>query len=226
MVTQKTLHDIKHICFQYKIENYSINSDGSIDVDGNVELSSRNLCILPLKFGRVMGNFNIQNNLLSTLYGAPKAVGGNFNCYHNRLIKLIGSPEWIGGDFFCYQNQLISLEASPKVVLGSYYISGNDKLSNLVGCTLKIGGNFSFDDTLVSTFSGDDDIEFEGTFFLNKTYHSQLYDIKLPVEIINNRQHMTIFLKYQRYFFIWNEDQTLNIENFNDLIEEINEGLQ
>ena len=226
MVTEQTLKNIKQICLEHKIEDYTINSDGSIDVDGNVDLSSRNLSILPIKFKRIMGDFHIQNNQLATLYGSPIAIGRNFNCFNNQLTNFTNGPKWVGGDLYAYNNKLAILKGSPHEVAGNYYISGNDKLSNLVGCTLKIGGNFSFDDTLVSTFSGDDDIEFEGTFFLNKTYHSQLYDMKLPVEIINNRQNMKLILKYQRYFFIWNDDQTLNIENFNDLIEEINEGLQ
>lgn len=225
MVTQKTLHDIKHICFQYKIENYSINSDGSIDVDGNVELSSRNLCILPLKFGRVMGNFNIQNNLLSTLENAPLSVGGKFNCFNNLLINFIGGPKWVGGDFYGYNNKLISLIGSPAEIAGSYYISGNENLSNLVGSTLKIGADFSFDD-VVCTYSGEEDIEFLGNFFLNDTNYGKFSDNKLPSENIKNWEHLKLILKYQRYFQIWNEDLTFNTGNFNDLIAEIEEGLQ
>lgn len=225
MIAQQ-IEKIINTCLKYQIENYTINPDGSIDVDGHVDISSRDLTLLPLRFGRVMGNFNVQNNRLTTLYGAPMVVGGNFNCYHNRLTNLIGSPEWVGGDFFCYQNQLLSLEASPKVVVGSYYISGNNKLSNLVGCTVIIGGNFSFDDSLLSSFSGEDDIEFEGDFYLNETHYDKLNNGKFPFEIINNQQYLKLILKYQRYFQIWNEDLSLNIENFNDLLADIDEGLQ
>jgi hypothetical protein len=35
-----------------------------------------------------------------------------------------------------------------------------------------------------------------------------------------------LILKYQRHFFIWNDDLTLNVDNFNDLLAEINEGLE
>lgn len=217
--------EITEICKKYQIENYSINPDFSVDVDGDVDLFSTNLAILPIKFGRVMGDFNVQNNLLSTLYGAPVAVGGNFNCYHNRLTNLIGSPKWVGADFFCYKNQLVSLEGSPKVVRGSYYISGNDKLSNLAGCTLQIGANFSFDDIL-STYSGDEDILFEGNFFLNETNVGASNAKELPNVIVENIRHIKLILKYQRYFMIWNDDLTFNAENFNDLIAEINEGLK
>ena len=42
---EQEIHDI---CKKYNIENYTINSDGSIDVDGNVNLSKMNLTELPL----------------------------------------------------------------------------------------------------------------------------------------------------------------------------------
>ena len=42
--------DIKSICEKYRITNYTINSDGSIDVDGDVDLSEKRITKLPLKF--------------------------------------------------------------------------------------------------------------------------------------------------------------------------------
>ena len=35
--------NIESICQEYGIENYTINEDGTVDVDGNVDLSFRNL---------------------------------------------------------------------------------------------------------------------------------------------------------------------------------------
>ena len=35
--------EIHKICKSYEIENYSINSDGSIDVDGDVRLPNKKL---------------------------------------------------------------------------------------------------------------------------------------------------------------------------------------
>ena len=37
---EQKIHDI---CKKYNIKNYSINTDGSIDVDGNVDLSNQKL---------------------------------------------------------------------------------------------------------------------------------------------------------------------------------------
>lgn len=47
--------NIESICKKYNIKNYTINSDGTIDVYGNVILSRNYLTKLPLKFGRVSG---------------------------------------------------------------------------------------------------------------------------------------------------------------------------
>jgi len=63
-LTDKEIHEI---CKKYGIKNYTINDDGSIDVDGNVNLSYRKLTKLPLKFNNVSGNFLCYNNQLTTL---------------------------------------------------------------------------------------------------------------------------------------------------------------
>jgi hypothetical protein len=50
--------DIHVICRKYRITNYIINDDGSIDVDGSVYLSyNRDLTKLPLNFRDVSGDF-------------------------------------------------------------------------------------------------------------------------------------------------------------------------
>ena len=48
---------INSICSKYGIENYTINDDGTIDVNGYVNLYNKNLTKLPLKFRNVTGDF-------------------------------------------------------------------------------------------------------------------------------------------------------------------------
>ena len=81
--------DIDAICKKYGITNYTISSDGSIDVDGDVNLIDINLDKLPLRFNRIGGNFYCNNNQLTSLEGAPKEVGGFFDCDKNPLPQLI-----------------------------------------------------------------------------------------------------------------------------------------
>jgi len=89
----ESFNDIDSICRKFGIENYTINEDGSIDVDGNVNLNDRKLTKLPLKFGKVSGDFSCNYNQLTTLEGSPKEVGGDFSCNYNQLTTLEGSPK-------------------------------------------------------------------------------------------------------------------------------------
>jgi len=105
--------DIDAICKQYGITNYTINQDGTVDVDGNVKLHSRRLTKLPLKFGRVTGYFDCYNNQLTSLEGGPKEVGGHFGCSYNQLTSLIGGPEVVLGAYYALNNQINSFEGFP-----------------------------------------------------------------------------------------------------------------
>ena len=107
---------------------YTINNDGSIDVEGNVDLSYNELTKIPFKFGIVSGNFNCSDNQLTSLEGAPNSVGGDFNCSGNQLTSLEGAPNSVGGGFYCYINQLTSLEGVPNSVGGIFNCSNNPNL--------------------------------------------------------------------------------------------------
>lgn len=112
--------EIKEICDHYKIENWALNDDGSIDVNGDVDLYDMSLTELPLIFRNVSGYFECSANRLLSLKGCPISVGGYFECSDNRLTSLVGCPISVGGDFDCSDN----------------------RLSSLVGCPISIGGDF------------------------------------------------------------------------------------
>ena len=97
---------ISLICKQYGINNYTINPDGSIDVDGSVNLYNKGLTELPLTFNKVTGYFDCGSNNLTSLKGCPRWVGGNFYCNRNQLTSLEFSPYYVGGYFNCSSNQL------------------------------------------------------------------------------------------------------------------------
>ncbi len=112
----ESFNEIKDICEEYNIRNYTINSDESINVNGNVNLSFRKLDKIPLKFNKVSGNFNCAANQLKSLEGSPKEVGGNFQCNANLLTSLEHAPVEVSGHFWCQHNKLTSLEGAPKSV--------------------------------------------------------------------------------------------------------------
>jgi len=107
--------DIHSICDEYGIMNYTVNPDGSIDVDGSVILSYDLLTNIPLKFGTVTRDFECDRNQLTTLKGSPTSVSGDFDCSNNKLTSLEYCPESVGGHFSCYDNQLTSLEYCPEI---------------------------------------------------------------------------------------------------------------
>ena len=110
---------ISLICEKYNITNYTINEDGSIDVDGDVYLWNKGLTELPLTFNKVTGYFDCDDNNLTTLKGCPRWVGGFFSCYRNRLPSLEFSPDYVGGDFYCYNNPLTDNYSDTEI--GGYF---------------------------------------------------------------------------------------------------------
>ena len=104
---EQEIHDI---CNEYDIYNYTINPDGSIDVNGSVNLTYRSLTKIPIKFNRVSGLFKVSFNNLTSLEGCPKEVGKHFACSCNNLKNLIGLPSKIFGNVRCLHNPLESLD--------------------------------------------------------------------------------------------------------------------
>ena len=132
---------------------YSYNADGSIDVEGSVDLSRAGYTQIPFKFNTVTVNFDCSNNQLTTLQGVPEKVGGNFDCSHNQLITLQGAPEKVGGSFYCSYNQLTTLQGAPEKVGGSFYCSHN-QLTTLQGAPEKVGGSFYCSYNQLTTLQG------------------------------------------------------------------------
>ncbi len=117
--------EIIEICKKYNIENYTINPDGSIDVDGNVDLSYMKLVKIPLKFNKITGVFVCYGNQLTSLEGCPKEVGGGFNCSDNRITDLQGIPSVINGSLNCAYNSLKTLKGISKIIDGDLDLDDN-----------------------------------------------------------------------------------------------------
>ena len=115
---------------KYKIKNYTINDDFTIDVDGNVDLTYKHLSELPeyIQFNIVKGGFDCKVNDFTSLRGCPKEVGGGFFCNFNELITLEGAPKEVERSFDCSYNKLTSLEGAPKEVGGYLDCSNNPTL--------------------------------------------------------------------------------------------------
>ena len=73
----ESFDEIDSICSKFSITNWTLNEDGTVDVDGSVSLSHRRLSKLPLNFGKVSRGFYCAGNNLTSLEGAPKEIGTN-----------------------------------------------------------------------------------------------------------------------------------------------------
>jgi hypothetical protein len=100
---------------------------------------------LPVKFGRVSGEFWCDRNKLTTLEGCPFYVGGDFWCgNNNKLTSLEHSPKYVGNYFFCNENKLTSLKGIEKCeIIGNFCCYDNPKIppeNYIYILTAKIGG--------------------------------------------------------------------------------------
>lgn len=147
--------EIAEICKRFRIDNWSINSEGLVDVDGSVDIYLPLIYTtseikewplptkLPLNFGVISGHFICSYNQLTTLEGCPREVGRNFRCDNNKLTSLIGAPKKIGGYFKCNNNQLVNLIGGPEIVIGSYNARDN-KINSFEGFPEDFDQDFSF----------------------------------------------------------------------------------
>ena len=95
--------DIKAWCEEVGIEKYTINSQGEIDVEGNVNLNKSNYKELPYKFGKVVGYFSLAyNKSIISLKNCPNETSGYFDVDGCILLNsLEGCPKEVGSKFFC-----------------------------------------------------------------------------------------------------------------------------
>jgi len=110
---------INNICWKYKIKDYTINPDGSIDVNDYVDLDNKKLTKLPIKFNKVNDYFSCSSNELTSLEGSPVEVNGNFLCHNNKLKSFEFTPKIIRGRFNCYNN-IKTFEYFPSYVKGYF----------------------------------------------------------------------------------------------------------
>lgn len=208
----KSKSEIKKWLSNMGISGCTVHDDLTVDVNGNVSLSSSNLHELPVQFGIINGNFSVFGCNLKSLKGGPTKVFGHFDCSHNKLTTLEYSPVQVLGSFFCYSNKLTSLfgcseeigkdfvsmknkiktlKYSPKIVKGNFRISDNH-LENFNELNSEIGGYFFHEvDSLENSIE-----QFKHLYEINRlpstTYQLTLQQQKL--EIIQQEKQLRIEL--------------------------------
>jgi hypothetical protein len=122
--------EIGEICRKYNIKNYTINSDNSVDVDGDADFWDKKLESIPLNFNIVNGYFECGDNHLTSLKGCPVRVGDYFYCYSNKLTSLKYSPQYVeSGNFSCGWNKIESLQYCTELIRGYFHCTYNNLTS-------------------------------------------------------------------------------------------------
>ena len=195
---------IEEICKKYGIENYTINDDGSIDVDGSVNINFYDLTELQLKFGVVTLDFYCSDNKLTTLKGSPKSVGRFFNCSANNLTSLEGCPDSVGHDFECDLNKLTDLKGCPKSVGGRFDCRDNE-LYDIDFIPEFIGKDFVSHMNPIGVLCNNVDIDFLRAFKSYKVLKDNVVNLKRLKYLMSqfDKSFYSIYTDYiEKYYTI------------------------
>lgn len=114
----------------------TIVEGGFVNVNGDVWIKNGRMSgisgRLPIRFGEVTGDFEMNFQDLTSLEGSPRSVGGSFDVSANKLENLIGGPTSVGDTYECRSNEITSLVGCPGYVKA--LLCGRNKLQNLIGC--------------------------------------------------------------------------------------------
>ncbi len=148
------------------------------------------------------------------LYNLPQFYysGGYFDCGSNHLTDLQGIPSLsIGEHFDCSSNKVSQLIV-PEHLDNNLYCSFN-KITSLGKLDRIYGEFYCNSNQLIST----KDIPRVDSVLL-------LHNNPLPQQLlkyINNQELLKQIIEYQVDFRIWNEDESLNLKNWNFMVKEM-----
>lgn len=193
---------IMELCRKYKIKDYTINDDNSIDVgspkntNNCVNLHDYGFTKLPLVFNNVYGDFSCGHNQLKSLEGAPKYVDGTCDFSNNQIEDLTHCPKNIQETLFLNNNNItnISADVLNKVLIFIENGIGSNPFDTLLH-------------SLISLLHSDSDIEY-GT----EEYDNAYLDIcgRLDeFEVIKNQNQIDIISLNQVFDFM---NQDFNIK--------------
>ena len=178
-VNEQEIHDL---CRKYGIENYTINSDRSIDVDGGVDLNDHDLTKLPLRFNQVMGNFYCINNSLINLINSPKEVIGNFSFGNNNVSGFKGVPDIIKGNLGCYNNLITNLDGLVFKKFDRIYIQSNP-IALVIGFPIYDVENRSYDINKIPDIH-----DLINKHWINSTNRDELIEYFVDMNIIQDTE--------------------------------------
>lgn len=111
MITDAQRIDIHSHLKNLRIHNYTIQSDGTVDVPGDVNICEfDNMTVLPVKFGTIAGKFKCYKcKSLSSVVGMPQFVDGYLSIRQcPKLMSLAGFNMRVKGSIFADWSNITS----------------------------------------------------------------------------------------------------------------------
>lgn len=204
----KVLYILKNII--HSIMKNIITSDQLDHIHSTCEkYGIKNYTINPDGSIDVKGNVKFECRSLNELGRLPlrfNKVTGIFSCYLNALTTLDGAPSYVGKSFICYHNNLSNLKGGPKYVGGRFDCAGNP-LTTLAYLPEVVKG-------WIICFNAST----RHPNMLPKVYNKLRLGLKKPEK--------DIFFKYMHKYEVYDQNGELDLEMYNALIEDIQEGLR
>ncbi len=116
---------IKQWLDEHKITGYTIRSDGLVDVSGHVILNGYGESTLPVKFGKITGEFHAGATALTTMDGMPSHTTGDCMLDTSKFTSCHGLPA--------------NMECE-----GSFALFGNKQMTSLDGMNIKTVGKILY----------------------------------------------------------------------------------
>lgn len=163
-----------------QITGYTIQPDLTINVDGNADIGlngtlDEGYLMLPYKFGKVTGMFNVAGGALESLKNCPDWVGGDFGAHHNDLKSFVDSPRIVlGNGLFGFNVDVTSLEGLPGEIGRDLDLRGLTEITSLAGIddiVQRVGRKIYLDGTPITSHAiaillidGVKDVAFDAQF--------------------------------------------------------------
>jgi len=100
---------------------------------------------LEVKFNYIRGDFQLEDDNITSLIGGPRIVDGNYIVDSRKITSLEGAPNEVRGMFSCRSTLITDLKGAPERV-GSFDAKRNARLTSLEGLPKFVNERIDFED--------------------------------------------------------------------------------
>lgn len=137
----------------HKYQISSVEEDGTINVDGDLNFDLYRDESIPIKLGTVTGSFINHDSKLKYLWNGPKRVEGSVEMTGSIIKSLSGGPEWIGEHLHLGGTKITSLKGIAKYIGGNVHFAGSN-LKSLEGMPERLEGDLYTEATKIKSLKG------------------------------------------------------------------------